>query len=159
MQPVLRVTDEKALHSNTGNLNLTTMNTKKLQDEIIEDFKYLENWEDKYQYIIDLGKELAPFPEQFRDEAHKVKGCVSQVWLRAEEDGNIIHFQGDSDAHIPKGLISLLLRVYSGQNREEIASTPPYFIEEIGLGQNLTPSRTNGLYSMVKRIQAIAAGN
>lgn len=134
------------------------MKIKEIQDEIIEDFEFMEDWEDKYQYIIDLGKELTPFPEQYRDEDHKVKGCVSQVWLHAEEDGNTIRFQGDSDAHIPKGLISLLLRVYSGQDRNEIASTPPYFIERIGLGQNLTPSRTNGLFSMVKKIQAIAAG-
>ena len=137
----------------------TGMNIKEIQEEIIEDFEFMEDWEDKYQYIIDLGKELPAFPEEFRDEHHKVKGCVSQVWLHAEEDGDKIVFQGDSDAFIPKGLIALLMRVYSGQDKNEIASTPPYFIEKIGLGQNLSPSRTNGLYSMVKKIQAIAASN
>ena len=135
------------------------MNIKEIQDEIIEDFQFMEDWEDKYQYIIDLGKELPAYPEEFRDEDHKVKGCLSQVWLHAREEGNHIHFQADSDAFIPKGLISLLVRVYSGQDRKEIAATPPYFIEQIGLGQNLSPSRTNGLYSMVKKIQSIAAGN
>ena len=135
------------------------MNIKELQDEIIEDFEFMEDWEDKYQYIIDLGKELPAFPEEFRDEDHKVKGCVSQVWLHAREEGNTIIFQGDSDAFIPKGLIALLMRVYSGQDKQEIATTPPYFIEKIGLGQNLSPSRTNGLFSMVKKIQAIAASN
>ncbi|MCL4106308.1 UNVERIFIED_CONTAM: hypothetical protein GTU68_003469 [Idotea baltica] len=99
------------------------------------------------------------YPEEFRDEDHQVKGCQSRVWLHADLSGEQIKFVGDSDAIIPKGLISLLLRVYSGQPAADIAATQPYFIEKIGLAQNLTPTRTNGLFSMVKKIQAIAAGN
>jgi len=135
------------------------MNIKEIQEEIIEEFAFLEDWEDKYKYIIDLGKEMDAYPETFRDEAHQVKGCQSRVWLHAQKDGDQIQFLGDSDAIIPKGLISLLLRVYSGQPAADIAAVEPYFIEQIGLSQNLTPTRTNGLFSMVKKIQAIAAGN
>lgn len=135
------------------------MNIKEIQDEIIEEFTFLEDWEDKYRYIIDLGRDMDTYPEEFRDEDHQVKGCQSRVWLHADLSGEQIKFAGDSDAIIPKGLISLLLRVYSGQPAADIAATQPYFIEKIGLAQNLTPTRTNGLFSMVKKIQAIAAGN
>ena len=118
----------------------------------------MEAWEDKYKYIIDLGRDLDAYPAEFKDDAHKVKGCASQVWLHSERDGDKMKFYGDSDALIPKGLISLLLRVYSDQPAADIARTEPYFIEQIGLSQNLTPTRTNGLFSMVKKIREHAAG-
>lgn len=129
------------------------MDIHEIQNEIIEEFEFMGDWEDKYKYIIDLGRDMDSYPEAFRDEAHKVKGCQSQVWLHAEPSENRIRFYGDSDALIPKGLISLLLRVYSNQPAADIAQTEPYFIERIGLSHNLTPTRTNGLHSMVKKIR------
>lgn len=133
------------------------MTIQEIQDEIIDEFAFMDGWEDKYKYIIDLGRDLDAYPEQFRDDEHIVKGCQSRVWLHTEQDANRLRFFGDSDALIPKGLISLLLRVYSDQPASEIAATEPYFIEKIGLSQNLTPTRTNGLYSMVKKIRENAA--
>lgn len=134
------------------------MNIDEIQEEIIGEFEFMEAWEDKYKYIIDLGRDLDAYPAEFKDEAHKVKGCASQVWLHSEREGDKMKFYGDSDALIPKGLISLLLRVYSDQPAADIARTEPYFIEQIGLSQNLTPTRTNGLFSMVKKIREHAAG-
>ncbi len=133
------------------------MSIDEIQNEIIEEFEFMEGWEDKYKYIIDLGRDLADYPEAFRDDQHIVKGCQSRVWLHQESDGDKLNFFGDSDALIPKGLISLLLRVYSGQPASSIAATEPYFIDQIGLSQNLTPTRTNGLFSMVKKIREQAA--
>ncbi|MEM7039328.1 MAG: SufE family protein [Bacteroidota bacterium] len=134
------------------------MTINEIQDEIIEEFEFLGDWEDKYKYIIDLGKDLAPYPEEFRDADHKVKGCVSQVWLHPYEEDGKLHFHGDSDAMIPKGLISMVLRVYSGQPAAEIVGSDLYFIGKIGLDNNLTPTRSNGLHSMVKKICEVAAG-
>lgn len=133
------------------------MSIDEIQEEIIGEFEFMEAWEDKYKYIIDLGRDLDAYPAAFKDDAHKVKGCASQVWLHSEVEGDKMKFYGDSDALIPKGLISLLLRVYSDQPKEDIAGTEPYFIEQIGLSQNLTPTRTNGLFSMVKKIREHAA--
>lgn len=135
------------------------MNINDIQEEIIEEFEFMGDWEDKYRYIIDLGRDMEGYPEEFRDDNHKVKGCQSQVWLHAQTESDQIKFYGDSDALIPKGLISLLLRVYSDQPAQDIAQTEPYFIEKIGLSQNLTPTRTNGLHSMVKKIREYAAAS
>lgn len=134
------------------------MSIDDIQEEIIGEFEFMEAWEDKYKYIIDLARDLESYPAEYKDELHKVKGCASQVWLHSERDGDTMKFYGDSDALIPKGLISLLLRVYSGQPAATIAATEPYFIERIGLSQNLTPTRSNGLFSMVKKIREHAAG-
>ncbi len=128
--------------------------------QLIEDFELLEDWEDKYQYVIELGRKLKPLPDEERNEQNKVHGCVSQVWLytRIEpgEDGGapVLNFIGDSDAHIVRGLVSILLEVYSGKTAAEILATDGLAIlARIGLQDHLTPQRSNGLASMVKRIQ------
>jgi cysteine desulfuration protein SufE len=139
--------------------NSDGMTIQEIQDEIIGEFEFLGDWEDKYEYIIALGKEAAAYPEQFRDEEHKVRGCQSQVWLHHEIQGDRIHFWGDSDAMIPKGLIALLLRIYQDQPIAEIATADLYFLNKIGLSQNLSPTRSNGLASMAKRIKMIGVEN
>lgn len=131
------------------------MDINAIQDEIISEFEFLPDWEDKYNYIIELARDLAPYPEQFRDDVHKVRGCQSQVWLHSELKDGKVHLFADSDALIPKGLISLLLRVYDQQSPKDIAASPLYFIDKIGLSSNLSPTRSNGLASMVKRIQQV----
>lgn len=133
------------------------MTIAEIQEEIIGEFEFLSDWDDKYEYIIALGKELAPYPEQFRDEDHKVRGCQSQVWMHFVVENGKMHFWGDSDAMIPKGLISLLLRVFQDQSPADIATANLYFLEKIGLSQNLSPTRSNGLASMVKKIKLVAA--
>lgn len=132
------------------------MDIKSIQDEIIDEFQFMSDWEDKYNYIIELARDLAPYPEQYRDEDHKVRGCQSQVWLHAEVADGKLKLWADSDALIPKGLISLLLRVYDEQPMADIATQELYFIERIGLSSNLSPTRSNGLASMVKKIKATA---
>lgn len=131
------------------------MDINAIQDEIISEFEFLSDWEEKYNYIIELARDLAPYPEQFRDEEHKVRGCQSQVWLHAEVKEGKLKLFADSDALIPKGLISLLLRVYDNQPPADIAKAQLYFIDKIGLSANLSPTRSNGLASMVKRIQQV----
>ncbi len=127
-------------------------------DDIRSDFEFLDAWDERYKYIIDLGRDLAPYPEEYRDDAHKVRGCASQVWLHAEHDGAMILFKGDSDAHIVKGLVALLIALYSGKTAAEIiAIDPAAALAPFDLKDHLTPQRSNGLYSMVNRIRAIAA--
>lgn len=135
------------------------MTIQEIQEEIIGEFEFLSDWDDKYEYIIALGRDLPAYPEQFRDEEHKVRGCQSQVWLHYTVDGDRMHFDGDSDAMIPKGLISLLLRIFQDQPVAEIATANLYFLDKIGLAQNLSPTRSNGLASMVKKIKLVAAEN
>ncbi len=126
-------------------------------DDIAGDFAFLDEWDDRYKYLIDLGRNLEPYPEAVRDEAHKVRGCASQVWLDAERDGDAITLKGDSDAHIVKGLVALLIALYSGKSAEDIlAIDPEAALAPFDLKDHLTPQRSNGLYSMIKRIRAIA---
>lgn len=127
------------------------------QNKIIAEFSSLTPWEDRYKKIIELGKSLPPFPEDKRTEQNIVKGCQSQVWLVAElnERGQMI-LQGDSDALIVKGLVGLLLQVYSGATPAEILATPPEFLRALGFEGNLSPSRANGLHSMLKQIKLYA---
>ena len=123
---------------------------------IVDEFSLFDDWVDKYEYIIDLGKTLPDMPEASRIDANLVPGCQSKVWFTAHREGGKIRFEADSEAMIVRGLIALLLRVYSGRTPQEILSTPPGFFEEIDLGSHLTGSRANGLHAMVKRIQADA---
>ena len=130
--------------------------------ELIDDFSYLDDWEDRYRYVIELGKDLAPLPDEQHTEANKVKGCVSQVWLQTEVANSnagepVLTFIGDSDAHIVRGLIAIVLRLYSGRPASEIMSTSadPVF-QQIGLDEHLSPQRSNGLHAMVRRIQTDA---
>ncbi len=129
------------------------------QERIVEDFALFEDPREKLEYLIELGKELPALEERHRTEANKVRGCQSQVWLVAEydRDSGRLHLRADSDAIIVRGLIALLLRLYSGRSPAEILAKPPEVFERIGLGRLLTPGRQNGLYSMIGRIRELAA--
>ncbi|WP_413154561.1 SufE family protein [Bartonella sp. cb54] len=126
-------------------------------DDIIENFSLLSDWEDRYRYVIELGHELPPFPESARNDAHKVSGCVSQVWLLSSRDNSknpTLTFQGDSDAHIVRGLIYILLAFYSGKKASEIRNADAEgLLKTLGLNENLTPQRSNGLKSMIEKIR------
>ena len=127
--------------------------------EIIDDFSMYDEWLDKYEYLIDLGKKLEVYPEEAKVDDKLIKGCQSRVWLDwALEDGRIF-FRADSDAIITKGIISLLIGVYSGRTPAEIAGDDFSFIDEIGLKENLSPTRSNGLASMIATIRSVAAQN
>jgi cysteine desulfuration protein SufE len=130
-------------------------------DTIRDDFAFLDSWEDRYRYIIDLGNELPPYPEAARDRAHKVQGCVSQVWLLTARQGDrdpVLTFEGDSDAHIVRGLVAIMIALFSGKHASAIAAIDAEAVlKEFGLDEHLTPQRSNGLRSMVERIKADAA--
>ena len=132
------------------------MGIKEKQQELIDDFAFLSDWEQKYEYIIDLGKELKGLPEEKKKEDILIKGCQSQVWLDAELRDGKIFFLADSDGILPKGIISLLVGVYSGHTAEEILAADFDFISKIGLQEFLSPSRANGLASMIKQIKFYA---
>lgn len=127
-----------------------------IQDELIEEFSHLTDWSEKYEYIIDLGKELAPLDPKYKNELHIVKGCQSNVWVHAEVNNGRIHLQADSDAIITKGIIALLIRVLSGQRVEDVAGADLYFIDAIGLKSHLSPTRSNGLKNMIQHIRSYA---
>jgi len=115
-----------------------------------------DDWMDRYQFIIELGRKLPPYPAPWQDEAHLVKGCQSQVWLAAEARDDRLYFAGASDAAIVSGLVALVLRVYSGRDRDEIIATSPKFLKDLGLIAALSANRGNGVASMVERIHQIA---
>jgi cysteine desulfuration protein SufE len=130
-------------------------------DDITENFALLDEWDDRYRYVIELGRMLAPLPEAARSEANKVQGCASQVWLSTtvglDKNEPVLSFVGDSDAHIVRGLIAILLAVYSGKPARDILSTDAIALfDRIGLREHLTPQRSNGLRSMVERIRSDA---
>lgn len=133
------------------------MNIQDKQNKLIQDFSALEQWEDRYKKIIDLGKSLPEMPEALKTEQNMVKGCQSQVWLHASlnDQGQMV-LQGDSDALIVKGLVALLLQVYSGAAPADVLATPPEFLKALGFEGNLSPSRANGLHSMLKQIKLYA---
>ena len=131
-------------------------------DDILENFVLLEEWDDRYRYVIELGRTLAPLPEAAHVDANKVQGCASQVWLVTHKKPNgaagpVLTFEGDSDAHIVRGLIAILFALYSGKTAREIVETDALAVfDRMGLRENLTPQRSNGLRSMIQRIQAEA---
>jgi cysteine desulfuration protein SufE len=131
-------------------------------DEIIENFEFLDDWEDRYRYVIELGRQLEPLGEADYHDANKVRGCASQVWLisvaQGPSDDPVMHYRGDSDAHIVRGLVAILIALYSGRRAGEIASldVEPLF-DRLGLREHLTPQRSNGLFSMVAKVRAEAA--
>ena len=129
---------------------------KEVQAEVVDDFSMYDEWLDKYEYLIDLGHRLPPFPEELKTEDRLIKGCQSRVWLDTETDGDKLVFRADSDAIITKGIISLLIGVYSGRTAREIAEDDFSFIERLGLRENLSPTRANGLASMVATIRETA---
>lgn len=127
-----------------------------IEQEIIEDFSLFDNWEDKYEYIIDLGKKLAPLEEEHKLEENRIKGCQSTVWLVASYEDGRVFFKADSDAVIVKGLVSMLIKVLSGHRPEEILAAKLDFIGEIGMMSHLAQTRSNGLLSMIKQMKNYA---
>ena len=130
-------------------------------DEIIDNFSLLDEWDDRYRYVIELGRGMSPLPEIHRTDANKVQGCASQVWLATlaqfDRGQPVLHFCGDSDAHIVRGLVAILLSLVSGKEASEILATDPIALfDRLGLGEHLTPQRSNGFRSMVGRIRADA---
>ena len=141
------------------------MNINEIQDEIIEGFSGFDDWMDKYQLLIDLGNEQEPLDEKYKVESNLIDGCQSRVWLQADlvemeneagEMRNVIHFQAESDALIVKGIVALLIRVLSDHTPQEILDANLYFIEQIGLREHLSPTRSNGLLAMVKQMRMYA---
>lgn len=129
---------------------------KKIQDRIIEEFAVFDDWMDKYNYLIDLGKDVPVIDAKYKIRDYLIEGCQSRVWLYPEFDGKVIRFSADSDAIITKGIISLLIRVLSGRTPSEIMNADLYFIDSIGLRQNLSPTRSNGLLAMVRQMKLYA---
>jgi cysteine desulfuration protein SufE len=134
----------------------TETSAQAAQDAIAEEFAFFGDWTERYQYLIDLGRKLPPFPDALKIEEYKVNGCQSQVWLVGSGDAARLDFQAISDSAIVSGLIALLLRVYSGRSAQEILDTEPHYIEAIGLAKHLSPTRSNGLASMLQTIKARA---
>lgn len=132
------------------------MTINEIQDELIEDLGFYEDWMEKYEYIIQLGKELPLIDEQYKKDEYIIKGCQSKVWLHPEIKDGKIFFTADSDAIITKGLVSLMVKVLSGHTPQEIAGSELYFIDKIGLKEHLSPTRANGLLSMVKQMKMYA---
>ncbi|MBE6257181.1 MAG: SufE family protein [Prevotella sp.] len=132
------------------------MTINEIQDEIIEEFSGFDDWMDKYQLLIDLGGEQPPLEEKYKTEQNLIDGCQSRVWLQADYVDGKIHFTAESDALIVKGIVALLIRVLSDHTPQEILDADLYFIEEIGLKEHLSPTRSNGLLAMVKQIRLYA---
>ena len=132
------------------------MDIQEVQERIVKEFGLFEDWTERYKYIIKHGDRLEPLPDEDRTEDNLVKGCQSQVWLKAYLEGERIIFKADSDAAITKGLVSLVVRLYSNQEPEDILSTNPDFISKIGMQQHLSPTRANGLASMIKQMKIYA---
>ena len=127
-----------------------------LQNEVIEQFADFDDWMDRYQLLIDLGNDLEPLDERYKTEQNLIDGCQSRVWLQCDERDGKLWFTADSDALIVKGIIALLVHVLSGQSAKDILDADLYFIEQIGLREHLSPTRSNGLLAMVKQIKAYA---
>ncbi len=127
-----------------------------IEKEITEDFELFDDWEGKYEYLIGLGKDLPLIDEKFKTDEYIVRGCQSRVWLHASHDGNRVFYTADSDAIITKGLVALMIKVLNGQKAEDIAKAELGFIDKIGLKEHLSPTRSNGLVSMVKQMKLYA---
>lgn len=127
------------------------------QAAIAEEFAFFGDWTERYQYLIDLGRQLPPFPDEEKNEENRIHGCQSMVWMIPSGDASRMTFQATSDSAIVSGLIALLLRVYSGRSAQEIVDTEPTYIQEIGLAKHLSPTRSNGLVAMLAKVKAYAA--
>jgi cysteine desulfuration protein SufE len=132
------------------------VNIQEIQNEIIEEFAMFEDWEERYQYMIDLGKDLPLIDPQYKTEDNIIKGCQSKVWVHAELKDDKIDFTADSDAIITKGIIAILIRVFSNQHPKDILEANTDFIDQIGLKEHLSPTRANGLVSMIKQLKLYA---
>jgi cysteine desulfuration protein SufE len=134
----------------------TEATTEQAQQALLEEFEMFDNWMDRYQYIIDMGKALPEFPETWKRDELKIQGCQSNVWMRHEREGERIHFDAISDAAIVSGLIAVLMRIYNDRPAAEIRATSPHFLTDLGLDKHLSPTRSNGLHAMLKRIYEVA---
>jgi cysteine desulfuration protein SufE len=132
------------------------MTIKTIQDEIVDEFSMFDDWDERFQYVIDLGKSLPLIDEKYKTEDNTIKGCQSKVWLHAEMNDDHIVFTADSDAIITKGIIAILIRAFSNQNAAAILEADTKFIDDIGLKEHLSPTRANGLVSMIKQIKMYA---
>lgn len=132
------------------------MTIAELQNEIIDEFSMFEDWEERYQYMIDLGKTLPLIDEIYKTDDHIIKGCQSKVWVHAEMENDKVNFTADSDAIITKGIIAILIRVFSGQHPKDIIDADTDFIDKINLKEHLSPTRANGLVSMIKQLKMYA---
>ena len=132
------------------------MSIKEIQDELVEEFSIFEDWIERYEYMIELGKSLPLIAEEYKTEENTIKGCQSKVWLHAERKNNLLAFTADSDAIITKGIVAILIRVFTNQSATDILEASTDFIDEIGLKEHLSPTRANGLASMVKQIKLYA---
>ncbi len=138
---------------------MSKLSILEIQNQIVEDFSLFDDWTDRYEYIIDLGKKLPSLAAEHKLESNLIKGCQSQVWLIARMENGLIHFEGDSDAIIVKGLVSLLIKVLSEHTPEESAEADLFFIDKIGMSSHLAQTRSNGLLSMVKQMKFYALAN
>ncbi len=129
---------------------------KEIQDEIILEFNDFDDWLDRYQLLIDLGGEQEPLPDEYKTDNNLIEGCQSRVWLQADYVDGKVFFRAESDALIVKGIVSLLIKVYSGRTPDEILENEPYFVEAIGLKEHLSPTRSNGLLAMIKQMRLYA---
>lgn len=129
---------------------------KEIQDEIIAEFCDFDDWLDRYQLLIDLGSEQEPLPVEYKTDNNLIEGCQSRVWLQADYIDGKVHFRAESDAMIVKGIVSLLIKVYSDRTPDEILDNEPYFVEAIGLKEHLSPTRSNGLVAMIKQMKLYA---
>lgn len=129
---------------------------KEIQDEIIAEFNDFDDWLDRYQLLIDLGGEQEPLPAEYKTDNNLIEGCQSRVWLQADYIDGKVHFRAESDALIVKGIVSLLIKVYSDRTPDEILDNEPYFVEAIGLKEHLSPTRSNGLLAMIKQMRLYA---
>ncbi len=132
------------------------MTIEEIQNEIIDEFSMFDDWEERYQYMIDLGKTLPLIDEKYKTEDHIIKGCQSKVWVHADMEDDKVNFTADSDAIITKGIIAILIRVFSNQHPKDIIEADTDFIDEIGLKEHLSPTRANGLVSMIKQLKMYA---
>ncbi len=132
------------------------MQTDPVQEQIIEEFSGFDDWMDKYNYLIELAKELPPIDERHRTDPYLIKGCQSRVWVDAQLVDGKMHFTADSDAIITKGIVALLIRVFDGRTPQQVLDTDLYFIDRIGLRENLSPTRSNGLLGMIKQMHLYA---
>ena len=137
-------------------MTTATTSADQAQQEIADEFAFFGDWSERYQYLIDLGKQLPPFPEELKTEENRVLGCQSMVWMVPSGDAQALHFVATSDSAIVSGLIALALRVYSDRSAAEIVATEPRYIEAIGLAKHLSPTRSNGMAAMLAKIKAYA---
>lgn len=134
----------------------TEATAEQAQQALREEFEMFDNWMDRYQYIIDMGKQLPAFPEEWKTPEHKIQGCQSNVWMYHRREGEALHFDAVSDAAIVSGLIAVLMRIYNDRPPAEIRTTSPHFLQDLGLDKHLSPTRSNGLHAMLAKIYEVA---